>query len=171
MGQATGIGRLAACALGAGLMTSAPAHAGPISGALKAITIRPLSLLKLQDLEFATNISGTTAGTIVIDPDTDARATTGGVTPAGGAPHAAQFYTYGGPRQNVQVNRGPLPTLTRAGGGATMTVTQLTLNGPTTRYLDSAGLLDLRVGGTLAVAANQLAGSYSGAFQIIVTYF
>jgi Domain of unknown function (DUF4402) len=73
--------------------------------------------------------------------------------------------------QTLQVNRGPLPVLNRAGGGATMNVTGLTLNGPVTRFLNAAGVLDLRVGGTLAVGANQLSGSYSGTFQIIVTYF
>jgi hypothetical protein len=141
------------------------------STAVSAITLRPLSLLKLRDLDFATNISGATAGTIIIDPTTDARTTTGGVTAAGGTPQAAQFYTYGGPLQNVQVNRGPLPVLNRAGGGATMNVTGLTLNGPTLRFLNAAGLLDLRVGGTLNVTANKLAGDYSGTFDIIVTYF
>ncbi len=52
-----------------------------------------------------------------------------------------------------------------------MNVTVLTLNGPTLRFLSAAGLLDLRVGGTLAVKANQAEGDYSGTFQIIVTYF
>jgi hypothetical protein len=47
----------------------------------------------------------------------------------------------------------------------------LTLNGPTLRFLNAAGLLDLRVGGTLDVTANKLAGDYSGTFDIIVTYF
>ena len=141
------------------------------SGNAAAITLRPLSLLNLSDLDFATNIAGTTAGTVVIDPSTDARSTTGGTLAAGGAPQAAKFYTYGGPLQNVQVNRGPLPVLNRAGGGASMNVTGLTLNGPTLRFLNAAGLLDLRVGGTLAVSANQPDGSYSGTFQIIVTYF
>lgn len=112
-----------------------------------------------------------TGGTITINPNTDARTTTGGVTAAGGTPQAAQFYTYGGPLQTVQVNRGPLPVLTRVGGGATMNVTGLTLNGPTLRFLNAAGLLDLRVGGTLNVTANKLPGSYIGTFQIIVTYF
>lgn len=151
---------------------ASPALAGASTAATgKAITIRPLSLLKLRDLDFATNLSSPVAGTVVIDPDTDGRTTTGGVLPAGGLPQSAQFYTYGGPLQTIQVNRGPLPVLNRAGGGATMNVTQLTLNGPTNRFLDSAGLLDLRVGGTLAVGANQMAGSYSGTFQIIVTYY
>ncbi len=160
-----------ACAVLAAGLVAGPTVAATRSATLSAITLRPLSLLKLGDLDFATNISGTTAGTVVIDPDNDSRTTTGGVIAAGGTPLAAKFYTYGGPLQTVQVNRGPLPVLTRAGGGATMNVTQLTLNGPVNRFLNGAGLLDLRVGGTLAVGANQLAGTYSGTFQIIVTYF
>jgi Domain of unknown function (DUF4402) len=161
---------LVVCAL-LGAMAPSVASAATASNAARAITLRPLSLLKLRDLEFANNISGATGGTVVVDPTTDARTTTGGVTAAGGTPQAAQFYTYGGPLQNVQVNRGPLPTLTRVGGGATMNVTGLTLNGPTLRFLSAAGLLDLRVGGTLNVTANKLPGVYTGTFQIIVTYF
>ena len=153
------------------LMGPSLAVAATASDTARAITLRPLSLLNLRGLEFATNTSGITGGTITIDPNTDLRTTTGGVTAAGGTPQAAQFYTYGGPLQSVQVNRGPLPVLSRVGGGATMNVTGLTLNGPTLRFLNAAGLLDLRVGGTLNVTANKLPGSYVGTFDIIVTYF
>lgn len=163
-------GALIACATLAAL-TPESAFAATASTTARAITLRPLSLLKLRDLDFASNISGVTGGTIIIDPTTDLRVTTGGVTAAGGTPQAAQFYTYGGPLQNIQVTRGPLPVLNRAGGGATMNVTQLTLNGPTLRFLNAAGLLDLRVGGTLNVTANKLPGAYAGNFQITVTYF
>jgi hypothetical protein len=154
-----------------GALSAGESFAAGSSAPSKAITLRPLSIINLRALDFATLISGTTAGTVVIDPNTDARSVTGGVTAADGAPLAAQFYTYGGPLQWLQVNRGPLPVLSRAGGGATMAVTGLTLNGPVLRYLNGAGLLDLRVGATLAVGANQLDGVYSGTFQIIVTYF
>ena len=157
--------------MGLAILASAPVHAAATSSNASAITLRPLSLLNLRDLDFATNAPGTTAGTVVIDPNTDGRTVTGGVTATGGTPQAAQFYTYGGPLQTIQVFRGPLPVLNRAGGGASMNVTGLTLNGPTTRFLNGAGLLDLRVGGTLAIGANQMAGSYSGTFQIIVNYF
>ncbi len=163
-------GALAACAFLASVVPSLAAAASA-SDTARAITLRPLSLLNLRILDFANNISGATGGTITINPNTDARTTTGGVTAAGGTPQAAQFYTYGGPLQNVRVTRGPLPVLNRVGGGATMNVTGLTLNGPTLRFLSAAGLLDLRVGGTLNVTANQLPGSYVGTFQIIVTYF
>jgi hypothetical protein len=159
--------------LGVALAAPSAAMAGPVvtTTTVKAITIKPLSIVKLGDLDFGRMISGTAAGTVVIDPDTDGRSTTGGATAFGGAPKAAQFITYGTQGSVLQVNRGPLPVLTRAGGGATMNVTQLTLNGPITRVINPAGIVDLRVGGTLAVGANQLEGSYSGNFDIIVTYF
>lgn len=153
------------------LVALAPAHAATTTSTANAVTLRPLSIVKIEDLEFGSLIATATAGTVDIDATTSARAVTGGALAAGGAPQAAQFYTYGGPLQFVQVTRGPLPVLNRAGGGATMNVTQLTLNGPTTRFLNTAGLLDLRVGGRLTVGANQLAGAYSGSFQITVTYF
>jgi len=153
------------------LQSATPSWGGTATAPARAITIRPLSILNLGDLDFAINSGGATAGTVVIDPTTDARTTTGGTIATGGTPIAARFISYGGPLQTLQVTRGPLPVLTRAGGGATINVTQLTLNGPTTRFLNGAGLLDLRVGGTLAVAANQPGGSYSGTFQITVTYF
>lgn len=155
------------CALAAGT----GAQAATQSGTAKVITLKPLSIVKLRDLDFGRLASGTTAGTVVIDPTTDARSTTGGVLAAGGAPLAAQFYTYATGNQTLQVTRGPLPILNRAGGGASMNVTQLTLNGPVLRVIAAAGLLDLRVGGTLAVAANQMDGTYSGNFDITVTYF
>jgi Domain of unknown function (DUF4402) len=154
----------------AGLAT--PALAAGTSAAGKAITLAPLSILNLSNLDFATNIAGATAGTVVINPTNDVRTVTGGVVAAGGVPQAARFISYGTGLQILQVTRGPLPVLTRVGPGpaATMSVTQLTLNGPVTRVLTAAGLLDLRVGGTLAVAANQPDGVYSGTFQITVTY-
>ena len=163
-----------ACTTGillASISIGVPAIAAGTTGNTGAVTLRPLSIVNTEDLDFGTMLGPTLAGTVVINPANDARTVTGGVTAAGGTPRAAQFFTYGGPSQNVQVNRGPLPVLNRVGGGASMNVTGLTLNGPTLRFLTAAGLLDLRVGGTLAVAANQLEGDYSGTFQIIVTYF
>lgn len=152
-------------------MAGAPALAAGASGNGRAVTLRPLSIVNTRALDFGTMLRPTAAGTVIINPTNDARTVTGPITLAGGTPQAAQFFTYGGPSQFVQITRGPLPVLSRVGGGATMNVTQLTLNGPTTRFLNAAGLLDLRVGGTLAVAANQLPGTYQGTFQITATYF
>ena len=159
-----------ACALLGASAVAMPVSAATQTATVAAITLRPLSLLNLSDLDFGTLIAGA-AGTAIIDPTNDARTTTGGTLAAGGAPQAAKFYTYATAGKTLQVNRGALPTLNRVGGGASMNVTGLTLNGPVLRVIGAAGLLDLRVGGTLAVGANQLPGDYTGTFQIIVTYF
>ncbi len=160
-------------ALGLGLLSS-PAVAGTQQSDVNANVLQPLQIINISDLRFGTILRGTSAGTVVINPNNDARTRTGpatGPTLVGNDGAAAQFLTYGGPLQFIQVNRGPLPVLTRQGGGGTMNVTQLTLNGPVNRFLNSAGLLDLRVGGTLNVGANQPSGRYSGTFDIIVTYY
>jgi Domain of unknown function (DUF4402) len=158
---------LCLCALG----TSAGAQAATQTGTAKAITLKPLSIVKLRDLDFGTLASGTTAGTVIINPNTDARTTSGGALAAGGTPQAAQFYTYATGNILLIITLGAPPTLARSGGGATMTMSNLTLNGPTIRLLPPAGIIDLRVGGTLAVGASQLDGTYAGNFDVTVTYF
>ncbi len=169
MGEPSSCRLLAAMLLCA--LPASAAHAATASVATQAIVLKPLSLLKVRDLDFGTIGATPAGGTISLDPDTDVASGTGGAIPSGGSPTAAQFLTYGGPRQNVVVNRGALPVLNRVGGGATMAVTGLSLNGPVNRYLNSAGVLDLRVGATVTVAPNQLPGDYNGTFQIIVTYY
>lgn len=161
---------LGTMAIGLGLL-SAPAVAGTQQSDVNANVLRPLQIINISDLRFGTILRGSSAGTVVVDPNSGARTKTGGPTLVGNDGDAAQFLTYGGPLQFVQVNRGPLPVLTRQGGGGTMNVTALTLNGPVNRFLTSAGILDLRVGGTLAVGANQPSGRYTGTFDIIVTYY
>ena len=115
------------------------AHAGTQASTTKAITLKPLSIVKLRDLDFGRLIAGVSAGTVFIDPNTDTRSTTGGTTAAGGTPQAAQFYTYATANTTLQVNRGPLPILNRSGGGATMNVTGLTLNGPVGHHEGTKG--------------------------------
>ena len=143
----------------------------------EVVVVRPLSLVKVQDLDFGTVVGGPLGGTITIDaggdqPDPNPRSTTGDVAAAGGSPHAATFFTYGGPRQYLFVRRREaVIQLSRVGGGATpMTISGLRLNGPVDRYLNSEGFLELRVGGTLLVGPAQASGSYRGTFTLVATY-
>jgi len=136
-----------------------------------AVILQPLELVNTSDLEFGSIIVGNTGGTVVIDPNNDNRTLSASLVAGSQNGAAAQFLTFGGPLQFVFVSRGPLPVLTRDGGTETMNVTNLQLNGPVFRFLDAAGVLDLRVGGTLVVNANQAPGTYRGTFQINVTYF
>ncbi len=150
---------------------SASASARTINGAGRAVILRPLSVVKVEDLNFGSFTAGAASGTVSLNPLTGARTTSGGVTAMPGTFQAAQLLTLGQAGRIVQITRGALPTLTRAGGGGTMPVTALTLNGATLRVLTVSGLIDLRVGGTLQVNANQAPGNYAGSFTMNVNYF
>ncbi|WP_438728859.1 DUF4402 domain-containing protein [Parasphingorhabdus sp. DH2-15] len=136
-----------------------------------AVVLQPLELVNTTDLEFGSLIAGNTAGTVTINAADDGRTLSGNLVGGSQNGAAARFLTFGGPLQFIFVSRGPLPVLTRDGGSETMNVSALTLNGPAFRFLGAAGVLDLRVGGTLQVNADQAPGTYRGTFQINVTYF
>jgi hypothetical protein len=153
----------------AGLVDSAEAATRAANG--RARTLRPIALNNTRALDFGTLITGATAGTVTINPRTDARTRTGGLTlVGGGTPGAARFTATGTPAVNAFITIGTAPVLTRVSGSETMTVSNMTLNGGRTRRIPASGVLDVRVGGRLNVAANQRDGLYSGSFNLTVEY-
>lgn len=132
--------------------------------------LSPLSLQKLQDLDFGT-ITAATAGTAVLDPIANSVITTGGVLAAGGTPHAAQFR--GAAAKNSVVNI-KLPkqrvTLTRIGGTETLVASNFTLDGPTKKQMAQATTFDIRVGATLTVPGLPVPGHYVGTFDVTAQY-
>ncbi len=136
----------------------------------RARTVRPLTIVNTRALDFGTIVRGTTAGTVTINANTDARTRGGGVVLAGGTPGAARFTVTGTPDVNAVITLGPRPLLTRVSGTETMAVTALTMNGGRTRRIPATGTLLLGVGGRLAIAANQRDGAYLGSFAVTVDY-
>ena len=90
------MGRFHLLRLAALLLSFAPAatQAASVGASPKptaVVTINfPASLSKLQDMDFG-SLMVTTAGTAILDSNTDVVTTTGGVVRAGGIPHAARF--------------------------------------------------------------------------------
>lgn len=166
---------IAAVAASAGLC--APAYAANMNGTVNAAVVRPNTLIKTDDLDFGTMISGPTGGTVSIDAVTGARTTTGGVTPVGAGTQRAIFQGTGG-LLLITVSGSNSVSLTRAGGGATpMTATLVraaSTSGGGIALLGStllpSGVQTYYIGGTLTVPANQLEGSYSGTFTLTVNY-
>lgn len=163
--------------LAAGLLsiaTAAPASAAPVAAAVPATghaeIVHPVAVRKLQDLNFA-YLSVTTAGTAVINPNTDALTTTGGVLPAGGVPYAALFEAVS-PKKGVVIIRIPKNpiTVTRVGGTETMTVSNWTVSGNANRTVVAQEPFNFAVGGTLFVNANQVEGTYLGTFNVEIQY-
>ncbi len=160
-------------------LASVPASAAPTvaTARAKAITIRPLSLLKTVDLSFGNVIAGPVAGTVTVSPVTDA-ATYTDVTGAGGAITASRFVGAGTANQLVFIRASNAPfVITRQGGGATMTIDQISINaavfifGDTAvRFIPDNRTLDIRFGGRLRVGANQPEGTYEGTFAVTVDY-
>lgn len=129
-----------------------------------------LSVQKDYDLDFGM-ATVTTAGTVVLDPNTDNVTTTGGVTYVGGNAHSAAFEGIA-PIANIVIIRLPkvATTLTRVGGTQTMTVDTWTMNGTSRRNISAKTAFSFKVGGTLHVAANQAEGTYVGTFLVDVQY-
>jgi hypothetical protein len=122
-----------------------------------AIVLRPLSLLKKNDMNFGTLATSPAAGTATLNPVTGVVTTTGGVTflAIGTAPSPATFLGAGSKNAPYQIRLPKTPiTLTRVGGTETMTVTNWTTDGPTNRN----------------VGANQMGGTYVGTFDVTVHY-
>ncbi len=117
----------------AALLAPALAHAAPVSPARQArgtvVLTQPAAVRKLEDLNFGT-LAVWSAGTAIINPNTDTMTTTGGVVYSTGLAYSAMFEAVS-PVKNVvhiRIPRNPI-TITRVGGTETMTVGNWTLSG------------------------------------------
>lgn len=132
--------------------------------------IYPATVQKVDDLKFG-SISGTSAGTVIIDADSGAITTTGGVWRSGGTAHAASFIGAARKRTvvNIRIPKAPI-LLQRTGGTETLAVSDWTLQGQDKRELAAQTTFNFRVGATLAVPANTVEGDYSGTFEVEIQY-
>lgn len=149
------------------------------------VIVRPLTLVKSQDLDFGRIAPSATGGTVTLNPDALTCAVTGGLVHAGTC-QPAEFVGMGARRMMVRFQ---MPTtITLTGPGQNMTVTNFTLdttpdltfvggngnglgNGNRRYRIEpSSGIFTFRVGGRLNVNANQAGGNYTGTFQVTVQY-
>lgn len=136
--------------------------------------VAPIQLAKTADLSFGNFAAGSTPGTVTLGTD-GTRGVTGGVVGLTSPSSAAQFdvtgqadATYGITVNATALSFGgnamafaPAIALT-AGTASTGTVSSGTLS--------AGGTQSFYVGGVLSVAANQVAGTYSGTVTATVEY-
>jgi hypothetical protein len=163
---------IGAASLAALALTSAPAVAATPAQQSdgKALILIPLSLTKIQDLDFGSIVPSAAAGTVTLNAATSGRTTTGGVTLV---PSDAGFRGYfagaGTANQQVLIALSP-PVELASSAGDKIPVVGLTLDGPPMRTIDSTRAFFVGVGGTLSIAANQPVGTYSANFWVTAVY-
>ena len=154
---------------------ASPAAAAPVSANAsgRALILVPLTITKIDDLDFGTMISGGTSGTVALNPTTSARTFAGGVTGVPSAPgHRARFGGAGTPNQLVVITVIPPAQLTNSNGD-TIDVLALTLDnaGNPIRTVDPVTRsYFVGIGGILNLSANQPDGDYSATFQVTANY-
>lgn len=129
----------------------------------------PIAINSVLGLEFGTlGGDATIAGTATIDPATNAKTVSGGVSDFGGAHRRASFLVTGDPNVAFTVI---LPSsVTVTSGPNTMTLNAFSSSPSGVGTLNGLGFSILYVGATLQVGASQPAGAYSGAFTVVVNY-
>lgn len=166
----------AVCAAVLALAYAPPASAQTVSEA-SVVVIGPLSVVKIDDLEFGNIIAGPSSGTVSINTTNGNRTSTGGVLLPSGTFSRADFIIYGELNQIVEVSIPGNITLTHSNGSDTMSVSQMAIGNGNRNFgtfvrgrLSRDGIFNLTVGARLNVGANQTGGGYSGSFTMTVDY-
>lgn len=166
---------LIAVALGAAA-TATPAGAVAVSATQnsngRALILVPLTLTKIDDLDFGSIITSSTSGTVALNADTSARTFTGGLVGTSTPAQRAYFGGAGTPNQQVVVVVTP-PAQLKDSNGDTIDVLALTLDksGNPIRTVDPvARTFFVGIGGIINIAANQPDGDYYATFQVTANY-
>jgi hypothetical protein len=162
---------IAAALAAAAVPAAAAPVAAPTPGQGKALILIPLTLTKIDDLDFGTIVTSPVSGTVTINASTGARGVAGGVTAvASDAGHRARFAGAGTPNQQVIVVVTPPATLDNVSGD-TIPVLALTLDGSPIRTIDPVTrAFFVGVGGIIQINANQPEGVYQANFDVTANY-
>jgi len=166
---------IASAAVAATALAAAPAASAPVPATSdaegRALLLVPLTLVKIEDLDFGSVIRSTVSGTVTIDASTGARTVAGGVTEVASDPgNRAYFAGAGSPNQQVLLAISPPVALVNSAGD-TLPVLGMTLDGPPVRTIDPVTrAFYVGVGGTIQVAADQPEGDYNADFWLTAIY-
>ena len=153
------------------MLAASPAYAQSANGDAEADVITAVTLTNISDLNYGTIIPSATAGRVIVRRNNDTCRAVGGATLVGTDCHRAEFLVTGEPRERIRITTDSAPiTLTRQGGGPTMVMDRIRINGNRNKRLNAAGRRTFFVSGRLRVGANQAPGTYDATFNVNVEY-
>ena len=169
--------KIALAAVAATAAFATPAHAQSVTASATAeargLVLQPLTLTRVDDLDFGTVIASNVAGSVAINADTGARTVAGGVVGVPTAPgQRGLFAGAGTAAQQVDLTLTPPAGNMLISGANFLMVSSMVLdNGNAlTRTIDPTGTFQVGVGGTFAIAANQPNGLYAADFDLTAEY-
>jgi len=152
-------------------MAAGAAHAQTATGVVGAEIADPLRVVEVDGLHFGTIIPDADGGRVNIRRNSGACNAQQGVTLVGGTCQRGAFQVSGPADQRVRISTDAAPiTLNRQGGGATMTMDRIRINGNANKRLDNAGQLTFYVAGRLQVGGGQMEGLYDATYNVTVEY-
>ena len=132
-----------------------------------------ITIAKTTDLAFGQIVRSVDPGAVVLDPVSNQRSATGGVTLGQNAGfHAAEFAVTGEPAYAFQLTLPTSIAITRNNGSETMAVDNFTssLGTGDLGTLDANGAKNFTLGATLHIAGSQATGTYVGSFAVTASY-
>lgn len=144
------------------------AYAATATGNATATVIAPITITNTADLAFG-KFAASTGGTVVMAP-AGTRTATGAVVLSTVTPGAAASFDVAGDNDATYAITLPGAASTISSGVNTMSVDTFTSTPSATGTLSATGAQTVTVGGTLTVASAQVAGAYTGTFDVTVEY-
>ncbi|THD81009.1 MAG: DUF4402 domain-containing protein [Phenylobacterium sp.] len=149
------------------------------TGTASVVVIQPLSIADTTNLSFGRITTSGASGTVAVSA-TGTRTVTAGVSAAGGTVSNGLFTANGEPNQAVTVTL-VSGTLTLTSGASTLSGTvasTVATTGGTSTVLGAGGTgtgstfggLPIPISASLTIPANTVSGTYSGTYQVTVTY-
>jgi len=142
----------------------------------RGLVLQPLTLTRVDDLDFGTVIASNVAGSVTINEDTGNRSWVGGVVGVATAPGQRGLFAGAGTAgQQVLLTLTPPASgilVSTSNPADTLVVSSMLLdNGDLAlRTIGATGAFQVGVGGTFDIAASQPSGLYAADFDLTAEY-
>jgi hypothetical protein len=163
---------ISAAAVAGASLVAAPAFAADTATSdSRALILLPLSLTKVQDLSFGTVVppSSGPGGTVTILATNGNRSHTGAVVEVGSDTGDRALFAWAG-TQGQQVDFSISSAPANLTSGANSVAVSLLYLSTTSTIVGSTGVVEVGVGGSISIPANQPAGLYTGTFDVTADY-